>query len=115
MPVIKREDFGTERAPSWCRVEGGIVAMDCWEPEDSVTVEPHFHDCEEFWFVLRGRARVACDGQELEVGPGDVVCTQMGEEHAVLRITEGPYAHVWVATSLRGKGRGGHLHRGTDD
>ena len=25
MPIVKRGDFGTDRAPEWCRVTGGIL------------------------------------------------------------------------------------------
>ena len=50
MPIIKHRDFGTERAPGWCKVQGGITAMGSSSREVGQTVEPHFHDAEEFWF-----------------------------------------------------------------
>jgi mannose-6-phosphate isomerase-like protein (cupin superfamily) len=115
MPVIKSEDFGTERVPEWCRIAGGICGMGFWVQGPEGRAEPHFHDHEEFWFVLRGRARVRTEGEEREVAKGDVVCTGMGEEHAVLEILEAPYEHVWIACGLRGRRRGGHLHRGADE
>ncbi|MGQ9732498.1 MAG: cupin domain-containing protein [Candidatus Zipacnadales bacterium] len=114
MPIIKREDFGTERVPAWCKVQGGISAMGCSTRQEG-SVELHYHDAEEFWFVLRGRARVLTEGDEYFVGPGDVVCTQMGEEHAILEILEAPYTQVWVECNLRGQKRRGHLHRGEDE
>ena len=115
MPIIKREDFGTTRAPDWCKIEGGIAAMGYFALQDDQPVEPHFHDAEEFWFVLEGKARVATDGDEYIVGPGDVLCTHMGEEHAIFEVLELPYAHVWIECNLRGQRRRGHLHRGEDD
>ena len=114
MPVVRCEDFGTDRAPDWATVRGGIVGMDCWRAGAGETVELHFHDCEEFWFVLEGEARVMDEGEEATVGPGDVVCTHMGDEHAVLEILKVPYSHVWVECNLRGKKRTGHLHRPED-
>ena len=49
------------------------------------------------------------------VEKGDIVCTQMGEEHAILEILETPYTQVWIECNLRGQKRRGHLHRGEDD
>jgi mannose-6-phosphate isomerase-like protein (cupin superfamily) len=115
MPILKREDFGTGRAPGWCKIEEGICGMGVWACGLDGQAEPHFHDNEEFWFVIRGRARVRTEGEERAVERGDVVCTRMGDEHAVLEILEAPYEHVWVACNSRGRGRRGHLHRGVDE
>ncbi len=114
MPIVRRQDFGTDRAPAWCRVEGGVTAMGCSTRADG-SVEVHFHDAEEFWFVLAGQARVMTEGREHVVGPGDVVCTRMGDEHAILDVVEAPYTQVWIECNLRGRARRGHLHRGEDD
>ena len=114
MPVVKREDFGTDRAPRWAKVAGGVAAMGCSTRDAEGLVEPHFHDCEEFWFVLEGKAKVMTEGREYVVQTGDVVCTRMGDEHAILRILEAPYRQVWVACNLRGARRKGHLHRAPD-
>ena len=115
MPIIKREDFGTENAPNWCKIAGGVAAMGCSTREGNGLVEMHFHDAEEFWFVLKGKARVMTEGEEHIVEPGDVVCTHMGDEHAILEIVEAPYTQVWIECNLRGQRRRGHLHRGEDD
>jgi len=115
MPIIKREDFGTDRAPSWAKVTGGINAMGCSTRDKSGSVEMHFHDCEEFWFVVNGKAKVVTEGKEYIVEKGDIVCTHMGDEHAILEIVEPPYTQVWIECNLRGQNRKGHLHRGEDD
>jgi mannose-6-phosphate isomerase-like protein (cupin superfamily) len=115
MPIIKREDFGTERAPNWCKITGGVAAMGCSTREAKGVVELHFHDAEEFWFVLNGKAQVMTEGEARIVEPGDVVCTHMGDEHAILEIVEAPYTQVWIECNLRGQCRRGHLHRGEDD
>ena len=115
MPIIKRQDFGTNRAPDWAKIHGGVNAMGCSTREGEGQVELHFHDCEEFWFVLKGKARVVTEGEEHVVGPGDVVCTHRGDEHAIVEIVEAPYTQVWIECNLRGKQRKGHLHRGKDE
>ncbi|MFH1086498.1 MAG: cupin domain-containing protein [Chloroflexota bacterium] len=115
MPIVRNEDLGTERAPAWCRVQGGIVGIGHSAKEAGATVEYHFHDYEEFWFVLKGAARVVSEGQEYVARRGDVVCTALGEEHALTDILEAPYEHVWLACNRRGRGRVGHLHRGVDE
>jgi len=73
----------------------------------------HYHDCDEYWFILEGRALVLEDGVEYEVGPGDCVFTPMGMEHKITAITD--CAEFWVELPLRGKKRAGHLHRGAED
>ena len=115
MPIIKREDFGTDRAPDWCTVTGGIVGMGSSSRDRDGSVELHFHDYEEFWFVLSGRARVETEGQEHIVEKGDVVCTHMGDDHAIHEVLDAPYQQVWIACNMRGRGRRGHLHRGADE
>ncbi|MBT3379287.1 MAG: cupin domain-containing protein [Lentisphaerae bacterium] len=114
MPIVKQVDFGTERAPEWCVVRDGINAMGSSTREHGKLVELHFHDCDEFWFVVAGKARVTTDGEEHIVGKGDVVCTRMGEEHALLEVIEAPYTQVWIECALRGRKRRGHLHQPED-
>ena len=113
MPIVNRADFGTDRAPDWCKITAGINAMGC-STRETGCVEPHFHDAEEFWFVLQGKARVMTEGQEYVVETGDIVCTHMGDEHAILEVVEPPYQQVWIECNLRGRKRTGHLHRGKD-
>ena len=85
--------------------------MGCSTRTGNDTVELHFHDGEEFWFVLEGRSRIMTDGEEHTIETGDIVCTQMGEEHAILEVIEAPYTQVWVMCNLRGQRLTGHLHR----
>ncbi len=116
MPVVKREDFGTTRAPEWAKVSGGIAAMGCsTRTARRDGDDPHFHDSEEFWFVLAGKARIRTEGEEHVVQPGDIVCTRMGDDHEIVEIVESPYTQVWINCNLRGRKRTGHLHKGKDE
>jgi mannose-6-phosphate isomerase-like protein (cupin superfamily) len=102
MPVIRR----TEDKPDWLPWSGfglGVV-------ESAEGFDRHFHDAHEYWFVFQGRARVLSEGQEYEIGPGDILVTKMGDEHDILEILEGPLKSFWVEDRLMGRQRPGHLH-----
>ena len=75
--------------------------------------EDHFHDCDEYWFMTEGRAKVVEDGVEYEIGPGEAVYTPMGSEHRIEAVTD--CAEFWIQLPLHGRKRGGHLHKGEDD
>ena len=61
--------------------------------------------------VFSGKARVMSEGQEYVIGPGDVLCTKMGDEHDIIEIIEGPLRTFWFEDVLKGQRRPGHLHR----
>lgn len=42
---------------------------------------PHRHDCEEVMVVLAGAGTFTADGQDVLVGPGDVIVVSPGEPH----------------------------------
>lgn len=73
-------------------------------------VEPHYHDCDEYYMMVEGRMRVRSEGIEYVMGPGDILATRMGDEHEVLEIIE-DCSFVWLETELKGQKRPGHLHR----
>lgn len=106
MPVIRTP----AEKPDWVQWSNfgvGIV-------EDAGSFDPHFHDAHEYWFVYEGRARVTSEGQEYEIGPGDILVTRMGDEHDILEIIDGPLKTFWVEDQLQGQRRPGHLHRPAD-
>ena len=83
-------------------------------PGDEVHVDRHFHDCDEWWVIIRGKVRIMTEGEEHLVGPGDIVYTRMGDEHDVVEVLE-PSAWVWIPGPPRGRKRGGHLNVGRDE
>ena len=112
MPVINvlTERLAGDRRPAWSRVTaGGIFRV----PRVDGRFDRHYHDTDEYWLVYRGRALVLSEGIEYLVGPGDVVCTQAGEEHDVLAVYEDLEAFFWE-DALPPGGRTGHLHRSTE-
>ncbi len=77
---------------------------------DAESFDCHFHDADEYWIVYSGKARVLSEGVEYVIGPGDVLCTRMGDEHDILEIIESPLRTFWFEDELKGQCRPGHLH-----
>ena len=109
MPVVqsRKRPLGAENRPDWCPVtSAGIFRV----PREGGRFDCHFHDCNEYWLIFRGRAKVLSEGQEYYVGPGDIVCTRAGDEHDVLEVYEDLEA-FWFEDATPPGGRIGHLHR----
>jgi uncharacterized RmlC-like cupin family protein len=68
----------------------------------------HFHDCDEWWIIVDGIARVFSADREIQVGPGDMVFTPIGESHKIEALTM--VKVVWFEGPLQGQKRKGHLH-----
>jgi mannose-6-phosphate isomerase-like protein (cupin superfamily) len=75
-------------------------------------VEPHFHDCHEYWIIISGRGVAMSEGNTFELGPGDMLLTKAGDYHS-LRVTEDMVA-VYYYGVMPEHGRWGHLHEGQD-
>lgn len=102
--VLKRIE-GDDR-PAWSDVtSAGTFVVDGSKPFDR-----HHHDCDEYWFIVRGRAVIELDDERHTVEPGDIVCTRRGLEHDFLQILE-PVQGFWFEGPLVPGGRAGHLHR----
>lgn len=69
----------------------------------------HYHDCDEWWIIVDGIARVFSSEGEIQIGPADMVFTPMGESHRIEAITM--VTMVWFEGPLRGEKRKGLLHR----
>ena len=78
------------------------------------TIEPHFHDCDEWWIITRGRALIVTGGEEHEVSGGDMVFTPAGEEHTMVEVYQ-TLEGVYLEGCLVGEKRRGHLHRPEDE
>jgi mannose-6-phosphate isomerase-like protein (cupin superfamily) len=96
--------------PSWSDVtSAGIFRV---EPDGRFDL--HYHDCDEYWLIFAGRARVTVGPGTYEVGPGDIVCTPTGTEHDVIGVYE-TLEGFWFEARTPEGGRVGHLHRRPDD
>ena len=104
MPVIRRETL--DQKPDWLKAS----AFGMFRVPKGGAVELHYHDADEVWFIVEGRARVVSEGLEYEVGPGDLLCTGMGDEHGTIEVREDIFA-FFLEADLEGEKRKGHLHR----
>lgn len=68
----------------------------------------HYHDCDEYWILFKGRGFVVSEGERYEVGPGDCVATGMGHHHDFPQVSE-MVEGVYFETTLEGRKRLGHL------
>ena len=112
MPVVSTvgKGIGWGNHPEWSRVtNAGIFHV----PAKDGSFDCHFHDCDEYWLVFKGKAKVMSEGQEYYVKPGDIVCTRAGDEHDVLEIYEDLEAFFFEDATPDG-GRTGHLHRDSE-
>lgn len=94
---------------------GGVVAAGrfSWGP-GPVRFDRHHHDHDELWMVSDGRAVVLIDGEEREVGPGDILLHRAGDDHDLIAV-RGLVRGFFVETGHPVGGRAGHRHRTPQD
>lgn len=71
-------------------------------------VDSHYHDCDEYWIVLEGRATVVVGDASMDMKPGDCVSIGMGHHHDMPLAPE-PVKAVFFETTLEREKRIGHL------
>lgn len=107
MPVVRahQQRFDDARPP-WCDLTAaGIFRV----PRNGGRFDQHYHDCDEYWLIYAGRAKVLSEGRTYYVAAGDIVCTQTGEEHDVVEVYE-DLEGFFVENALHPGGAAGHLH-----
>jgi mannose-6-phosphate isomerase-like protein (cupin superfamily) len=106
MPVIRATSLSQK--PDWLKASAfGLFRVPRGNPAH---FDLHYHDADEIWYIIEGHARILTEGVEHEVGPGDLVCTGMGDEHHVLEVYE-DLLGFFLEGELEGLKRPGHLHR----
>jgi len=108
-PVVVQR-LSVEARPSWSDVTSAGV----FRVEPGGRFDRHFHDCDEYWLLFRGRARVVVGVGTYEVGPGDIVCTPTGTVHDVVGVSETLEA-FWFEGATPEGGRIGLLHETATD
>lgn len=108
MPIVRTSEntMRSGNRPEWSDVtSAGIFRV----PTVGGRFDCHYHDCNEYWLIFKGRAMVVSEGQEYYVKPGDIVCTKAGDEHDLIEIYEDLEA-FWFEDETPADGRIGHLH-----
>lgn len=109
MPLIRTSEkpLRAGNRPDWCQVtSAGVFRV----PSLNGRFDCHFHDCNEYWLIFKGKAKIMSEGNIYYVKPGDIVCTRAGDEHDVLEVYEDLEA-FWFEEATPEGGRIGHLHR----
>jgi mannose-6-phosphate isomerase-like protein (cupin superfamily) len=75
-------------------------------------VEPHFHDCNEYWIIISGEGDAMSEGKPYHLGPGDMLLTKAGDYHSLVVTKE--MVTVYYYGVMPEHGRWGHLHEGVD-
>lgn len=103
MPKLAK---GEKDFPDWSETQNyGISHLKVGDE-----VEPHFHDCHEYWIIISGRGDAMSEGKSYPLGPGDMLLTKAGDYHS-LKVTEDMVA-VYYYGVMPPNGRWGHLHEG---
>jgi mannose-6-phosphate isomerase-like protein (cupin superfamily) len=96
--------------PEW----SDVTSAGIFRVEADGRFDRHYHDCDEYWLVISGRAIVAVGDGTYTAVAGDIVCTQAGTEHDVVAVYE-PFEAFWFEGRTPPGGRVGHLHRTAED
>jgi mannose-6-phosphate isomerase-like protein (cupin superfamily) len=108
MPVVRTSEkwMGQDNRPAWCNVtSAGIFTV----PVKDGRFDCHYHDCNEYWLIFEGKAKVISEGRQFYVKPGDIVCTKAGDEHDMTEVYEDLKA-FWFEDETPMGGKTGHLH-----
>src|SRR5439155_18333506 len=108
-PIIlntRKTNMSAKNRPEWSKVTGAGVLKGV----NSGHFDRHYHDCNEYWMIVHGKAKVWVDGQSYYVRDGDIVCIRAGPEHDVLELYE-KLDGFYMEDALAPGGKAGHLHR----
>jgi quercetin dioxygenase-like cupin family protein len=70
-------------------------------------LEPHTHDTHEFYYMLTGNAMMDIEGEQQEVGPGDLIHIGRNEVHSIWPTGEQAMRALAFATSFMPRGHAG--------
>ena len=111
-PIVntRKGSLNARTRPSWCDVTGAATLKGV----NSGAFDRHYHDCNEYWMIATGKAKVWVDGKSYYVRDGDIVCIKAGLEHDILELYE-PLVGFYFEDALQPGGKAGHLHRRPED
>ncbi len=109
MPIVRTREkcLQAGNRPEWSgATSAGIFTI----PARAGKFDCHYHECNEYWLVFKGKVKVMSEGKEYFVQRGDIVCTKAGDEHDIVEIYEDLEA-FWFEDVTPPGGKVGHRHR----
>jgi mannose-6-phosphate isomerase-like protein (cupin superfamily) len=109
MPVIRVDKQELGFFPKWSEINHyGINHLQVGQE-----VPLHYHECNEYWIIVSGRGICTTEGDIYEIGPGDIVLTEQGQEHSLVVIEE--MTAVYIYGVLPPGGKIGYLYRNKEE
>ncbi len=107
-PIVNTLQTAMTRAnrPAWCEVTSAAVLKGV----NTGHFDRHYHDCNEYWLICKGKAKAWIEGKEYYIKDGDILCIKAGLEHDILELYE-PIVGYHFEDATREGGRTGHLHK----
>jgi mannose-6-phosphate isomerase-like protein (cupin superfamily) len=107
-PIVNtlKQNMNSKNRPSWSTCTSAAVLKGV----NSGHFDRHYHDCNEYWLICKGKAKVWIDGKTYYVKDGDVVCLKAGLEHDILELYE-PLVGYHFEDATPPGGHEGHLHK----
>ena len=98
---LKGLDAGPGYAPTFGPVvEGELTQVGVMVIPAGQSSDPHTHPNEQWIYLLQGRLRAVVDGQEREIGPGELMYIPANIVHNV-DVLPGDDAHFFTCKDLR--------------
>lgn len=102
--VVKPANWETQK-PEWSKFSAyGLYKLSKGQKEEDY----HYHDCDEYFIITKGKGRLLLEGSIYDIGFGDCVCIPMGGKHQILKSLE-DLNLVWIYDELKGRKRKGHI------
>ena len=94
-------EAGPDYAPTFGPVvEGELTQVDIMKIPAGESSAPHTHPNEQWIYLMSGRLKAIVDGDEREVGPGELIYIPAGIVHSV-DVLPGEDAHFFTCKDLR--------------
>lgn len=103
--VRESEIEGTKKIParvskiliSEHTVGAKMISMGTNVTEVGSKIPLHSHkDSEEAMFVIQGKGKLICDGEEYDLYPGTAIFSPLGVEHEIINVGDEPFKIVWA-------------------
>src|SRR4051794_16102205 len=78
----RKTNMSAKNRPDWCQVTGAGVLKGV----NSGHFDRHYHDCNEYWMIVHGKAKVWLDGKDYYLKGGDIFCIKAGLGHGIPRL-----------------------------